>query len=299
MARNGFQIAFSGLLVALPTPFTGDHTLDLPGFRRVAQRAVRGGAAGLVPLGATGEAAALEEVERDVLIQAALQEAGGLPVVPGTGSNSTRQTIAWTRRAQQLGARGALVVTPYFNQPTQGGLVAHYRAVAEAVPGFPIVVQNVPSRTGVNLEPATLCSLWRIPEVAGVLEGSRNLAQIQQIARTLPSRKLLLAADDDLAAESIALGAGGLVSVLGNAYPELAVDLVRVALAGRKAEALSLQALLGPLTDALAFETNPIPLKALLKRLGLCGDHVRLPLLPAAPGTRSILSAAMHRTRVA
>jgi len=167
MARNGFQIAFSGLLVALPTPFTGDHTLDLPGFRRVAQRAVRGGAAGLVPLGATGEAAALEEVERDVLIQAALQEAGGLPVVPGTGSNSTRQTIAWTRRAQQLGATAALVVTPYFNQPGQGGLVAHYRAVAEAVPGFPLIFQNSPSRTGVNLEPATLASLWRVPEVAG------------------------------------------------------------------------------------------------------------------------------------
>lgn len=291
--------ALSGLLVTLPTPFTGDQTLDLGGFRRLARRALDGGASALVVLGPTGEVSALEEVERDVLLQAALQEADGRPVLAGTGSHATRQTISWTRKAQQAGATAALVLTPFFNRPSQGGLVAHFQAIAASVPGFPLIVHNAPHQTGVNLEPATLRSLWRIPEVAGLLEGSRNLAQIDQIARALPRGKHLLAGDDGLAVASIVLGARGLVSVLGNAFPGSALDLVRLALAERREEAALLQDLLRPLTEALTFESDPIPLKALLHRLGLCGDVVRLPLLPAAPGTRMILAAALHRTRVA
>ena len=289
----------SGLLVELPTPFTGDQVLDLPAYRRLARRALAGGAAGLVPLGCTGEAAALDEVERDVLLQVAVEEAEGRPVVAGSGSCDTRQTIAWTRKAQQLGASAAMVVTPYYNQPTQAGLEAHYRAIAEAVPGLPLVIHNHPSRTGVNLEPATLRNLWRIPEVIGIKESSGNLVQIAQIASTLPPGKLLLAGDDGLAAESIALGAQGLVSVLGSAYPEAVVDLVRIARLGRTQEAALLQELLRPLTEALQFETNPIPSKALLKSLGVCGNQVRLPLLPASPGTRTVLSVAVRRTMVA
>jgi 4-hydroxy-tetrahydrodipicolinate synthase len=289
----------SGLLVALPTPFTADQVIDLSAFRRLARRALAGGASGLVPLGSTGEASALEEVERDVLLQAALEEADGRPVVAGTGSNSTRQTIVWTRRARQLGARAALVVTPYYTRPTQCGLVAHYQAIAEAVPGFPLIAYNVPSRTGVNLEPVTLRSLWRIPELVGVKESSGDLNQLERIAETLPKGKLLLAGDDGLAAPSIARGARGLVSVLGNAFPEAAAELVRTALEGRHDEAARLQEQLKPIIDALFFESNPIPLKALLNRLGLCSDQVRLPLLPASPGTRTVLSAAIHRARVA
>jgi 4-hydroxy-tetrahydrodipicolinate synthase len=250
-------------------------------------------------LGPTGEASSLDDVEREVVLQTVLEVAGDRPVVAGTGSCSTRQSITWTRKARQLGARAALVVTPYYNQPSQGGLVAHYRAIAEAVPGFPIIVHNAPARTGVNLEPATLRSLWRIPEVAGIKESSGSLAQIGRIAETLPKGKLLLAGDDGLAAASIARGAQGLISVLGSAFPEWAASLVGAALAGRQEEAAGLQEQLRPLTEALIFETDPIPLKALLKRLGLCGDQVRLPLLPAAAGTRAVLSAAVHRSRVA
>lgn len=289
----------SGLLVALPTPFTAEQVIDLPAFRRLVRRAVNGGASALVPLGSTGEASSLEEVERDVILQAALEEAGGRPVVAGTGSNSTRQAITWTRRARQLGAHAGLVVTPYYTRPTQCGLVAHYKAIAEAVPGFPLIAYNVPSRTGVNLEPVTLRSLWKIPEVIGVKESRGDLAQIQRIAESLPKGKLLLAGDDALAAPSIAMGARGLVSVLGNAYPESAAELVRTALEGRREEAAQLQEQLKPLIDALFHETNPIPLKALLNRLGLCSDQLRLPLLPASPGTRTVLSAAVHRAQVA
>jgi 4-hydroxy-tetrahydrodipicolinate synthase len=288
-----------GLTVALPTPFTEDLTVDFRGLSRLARRALAGGASGLAVLGPTGEASALEDVERDVILQTVLEAAGGRPVMAGTGSCSTRQTIAWTWKARQLGARSALVVTPYYSQPTQGGLVAHYRALAEAVPGFPIIVHNAPARTGVNLEPATLRSLWRIPEVVGIKESSGNLAQIGRIALALPKGKLLLAGDDGLAAASIGLGAQGLVSALGSAFPEWAANLVVTALAGRPEEAACLQEQLRPLTEALRFETDPIPLKALLKRLGLCGDQVRLPLVPAAPGTRAVLSAALQRSRVA
>jgi 4-hydroxy-tetrahydrodipicolinate synthase len=191
------------------------------------------------------------------------------------------------------------VVTPYYTRPTQCGLVAHYRAIAEAVPGFPLIAYNVPSRTGVNLEPVTLRTLWRIPEVVGVKESSGDLEQIGRIAESLPKGKLLLAGDDGLAAASIALGARGLVSVVGNAYPEATAELVRAALEGRHEEAARLQDQLEPLIAALFHESNPVPLKALLKHLGLCGDQVRLPLLPASPGTRTVLAAAVHRARVA
>jgi 4-hydroxy-tetrahydrodipicolinate synthase len=287
------------LLVELPTPFGEDQALDLQAYRRLARRALGGGAWGLVPLGCTGEASALEEVERDVLLQVAVEEAGGHPVVAATGSSNTRQAIAWTRKARQLGASAAMVVTPYYNQPTQAGLEAHYRAIAEAVPGFPLIIHNNPSRTGVNLEPPTLRNLWRLPEVVGIRESSGNLAQIGAIARALPRGKRLLAGDDGLAAGSIALGAQGLVSVLGSAFPESVAELVRIASLGRDEEATLLQEVLRPLTEALQFESNPIPIKALLKSLGLCGNHVRLPLLPASPGTRAVLSVAVRRTRVA
>ncbi|WLT32705.1 4-hydroxy-tetrahydrodipicolinate synthase [Geothrix sp. PMB-07] len=289
----------SGLTVALPTPFTEEHVIDLPALRRLVRRALKGGAQAVLPLGSTGEASALEDVERDVVLLAALEEAAGRPVIVGTGSNSTRQAIAWTRRARQLGARAALVVTPYYNRPTQNGLVAHYQAIAEAVPGFPLLAYNVPSRTGVNLEPATLRALWRIPELIGVKESSGDLAQIEQIARDLPMGKLLLAGDDALAAPSIALGARGLVSVLGNAYPEWVAELVRTALAGRTEEAARLQEQLAPLIEALFHESNPIPLKALLKHLGVCGNHLRVPLMAASLETRKVLAAAMQRALVA
>ena len=289
----------SGFLVALPTPFSAEQSLDLEGFNRLARRALAGGAAGLVVLGAAAESAALEDVERDVLLEAAVQVAGTRPVLAGTGSCSTRQAIAWTRRARQLGAAAALVVTPYYLHPTQSGLVSHYRAIADSVPDFPLLAHNDPHRTGVTLEPSTLRSLWRIPEVAGLLESDADLGRIACIADALPRGKVLLTGDDRLIAAGLAQGAQGVVSEWAGAFPEWAAQLVQAALRGRRDEALAFQDQLRPLTEALRFESSPVPLKALLKRLGLCGDHVRLPLVPATPGTRTVLAAALHRAHVA
>ncbi len=284
-------LPFSGLLVALATPFTPEHSLDLSAFRRLVRHVVEGGADGLVVLGSTGEAATILDQERDELIATCLEEAGAATVVVGTGSNATRQSALWTRRAKELGAAGALIVTPYYNKPTPDGLVAHYRACAEA--GLPIIVYNVPGRTGLNLAPTTLSRLWEIPEVVAVKESSGNLAQIGEIIRTLPAGKALLSGDDNLALPSIALGACGLVSVLGNARPRETKDLVDLALAGRREEAAALHAHLLPLMDALFLESNPIPLKALLQHLGICSDALRLPLVPALSTTRTRLAGVL------
>lgn len=288
-------LPISGLFVALATPFNADQALDRLAFRRLVRHVVEGGVDGLVVLGSTGEAATILEAERDEFITACLEEAGPAKVVVGTGSNATRQAARWTRRAQELGAAGALIVTPYYNKPTPAGLVAHYRACAEA--DLPIIVYNVPGRTGLNLAPATLSMLWEIPQVVAVKESSGNLAQIGEIARTLPPGKALLSGDDNLALPSIALGACGLVSVLGNALPRQTKELVDLALAGKRAEATALHARLLPLMDALFLESNPIPLKAALQQLGICGDMLRLPLVPASESTRQRLAETLAEVR--
>lgn len=275
---------FAGLGVALATPFTPSGEVDLPAFRRLV-RHVAAHADVLVVLGTTGEAPTILSAERDALIAAALEEAGGRKVVAGTGHNATAQAAAMTRRAQSLGVHGALVVTPYYNKPTPAGLAAHYRALADAAPGLPLIAYNVPGRTALNVTPAALALLWENPQVVAVKESSGNLAQIAEIARTLPSGKQLLSGDDNLALASIAVGAVGLTSVLGNLLPREIKALVDAARAGRLEEARALHFRLLPLMDALFVESSPIPLKAGLRLLGLAGDGVRLPLSTAEPST--------------
>ena len=284
---------FNGLFVALATPFTPDHAVDFPAFRRLVRHVVEGGADGLVVLGSTGEAATILDDERDRLVAACLAESGGKTVIVGTGSNATRQASLWTRRAQDQGAAGALVVTPYYNKPTVGGLVAHFETLATAAPGLPLIVYNVPGRTGLNLAPAGLAQLWENPQVVAVKESSGNLAQIGEIARTLPAGKSLLSGDDNLALASIAEGASGLVSVIGNLVPQRIKCLVDLALAGHRSEAAALHHRLLPLMDALFLESNPIPLKAALQQMGLCGDALRLPLVPAQESTRRRLAETL------
>ncbi len=291
------SLQLSGLGVALATPFTPGGEVDLPAFRRLVRHCVKGGVEFFVPLGSTGEAATLLEAERDAVISACLEEAEGRPVIAGTGSNATRQACAWTKRAQALGATGALVVTPYYNKPTLAGLVAHYDAVADAAPGLPLVLYNVPGRTGQNVTPAMLAKLWENEAIVAVKESSGNLAQIGEIARALPEGKALLSGDDGLALPSIALGAHGLVSVLGNLLPAQTKAMVAGALAGDRAKALVLHQQLLPLMDALFLESNPGPLKAGLAHLGLSEDVLRLPLVSAEAGTRAKLVAALEAAR--
>jgi 4-hydroxy-tetrahydrodipicolinate synthase len=282
-----------GLWVALATPFKNSGDIDLDGFRTLVRHVVKGGADGLIPLGSTGEAATLEEAERDQVITACLEEADGKPVVVGTGHNATKKTVAWTQRAQQLGAQGALMVTPYYNKPTPSGLLAHYSAVVNGTPDFPIIVYNVPGRTGLNLLPSTLSQLWKLPGIVAVKESSGNLGQIGAVAQSLPHDKSLLSGDDNLALASIAVGACGLVSVLGNLVPRQTKALVEAARGGRVDEAQRLQKLLLPLMDALFVETSPIPLKAGLEFLSISGSAMRLPLTSAQPLTREAIESTL------
>ena len=283
----------TGLAVALATPFTPAGEVDFPAFRRLVRHVVAGGVDTLVPLGTTGEAPTLVESERDAIIVTTLEECGGRPVVVGTGSNATHRAVAMTRRAQELGAAGALVVTPYYNKPSADGLVAHFAAITAAAPGLPLIAYNVPGRTGQNVTPAVLARLWENPQVVAVKECSGSLAQVAEIARTLPAGKTLLAGDDILAVAAIAVGASGLISVLGNVLPRETAAMVAAALRGDRAEAVRLNLRLLPLIDALFLESNPSPVKALLAQLGFGGDGLRLPLTPASAATRVRLTEAL------
>ena len=289
---------FSGLGVALATPFTSSGDLDLPAFRRLV-RHVAAHADVLVVLGTTGEAPTILESERDALISATLEESNGRKVVAGTGHNATAAAAAMTKRAQALGVHGALVVTPYYNKPTPKGLAAHYMALADAAPGLPLIAYNVPGRTALNVLPAGLALLWENPQVVAVKESSGNLAQIAEIARTLPPGKQLLSGDDGFALASIAVGAVGLTSVLGNLWPKEAKALVDAARQGRMDEARALHYRLLPLMDALFVESSPIPLKAGLRLMGLAGDTLRLPLCAAEPATVQRMTEALKGLGVA
>ena len=286
---------FTGLAVALATPFGADGRLDLAAYRRIVRHVARGGVDTLVALGSTGEASTLDDDERELLVQVCLEEAQGRQVLVGAGSNNTRRAAGWARRAQELGASGVLVVVPYYNKPTPRGIVMHFRAIAEAAPGLPIVAYNVQGRTGTNLTPETLGALWELDEVVAVKESSGNLGQISAICAELPRDKTVLAGDDHLALATLAVGGSGLVSVAANLVPLEVAALVTAAREGQLAVARALHARLAPLFDALFVESNPIPLKAGLTHLGLAEDHLRLPLTRPEPSTRARIVEALAR----
>ncbi|MGB4572559.1 MAG: 4-hydroxy-tetrahydrodipicolinate synthase [Rectinemataceae bacterium] len=306
MAAASATFAIGGLGVALATPFDEAGRVDFAGFAGLVdfvsaesgsggsfRAAESGGADFLVVLGSTGEGATIEAGERRELVARAVEVSPGLPVVVGAGSNSTAQCVRFVAEAVDLGADGLLVVVPYYNKPTPDGLVAHFRAAAGAARGKPVIVYNVPGRTGLNLTPSVLSRLWEIPGIAAVKESSGNLAQIGEIGRTLPEGKILLSGDDALALPSVALGAEGLISVAANVLPRRCKAMLAAAFAGKRDEALRLHRQLLPFMDALFLESNPVPLKAALALVGLCGEGLRLPLTGASRSTRTRLAETL------
>lgn len=305
----------TGLGVALATPFTtaeerdakraGDPTaahrdllppvpaVDHEAFAALVRHVVDGGVDFVVVLGSTGEAATVTDDERRALVRQAVTLAGPVPVLVGVGHNSTEQAVRMARWAVEDGADGLLVVTPYYSRPQPAGIEAHFRAVAAAVPGTPIVAYNVPGRTGTNMDPATVRRLWSIPQVVGLKESSGDLRQIARICQEAPEGRVVLAGDDDLALASVAVGAAGLVSVCGNVAPAETGSLVRAALRGELLLARSWAARLAPLVRALSVETNPVPVKVALACLGLGEGTVRTPLAPAEPTTWAAVQQAV------
>lgn len=286
---------FQGVFTALATPFCHGQ-LDREAYAAHIDGQIACGVAGVCPIGTTGEAVALSDEEKFLAVRTAVEVARGrVPVIAGAGSNSTAASIAAIGRIRDAGADAALVVTPYYNKPTQQGLIAHYRAIAEAHPGFPLVAYNVPGRTGVDLLPDTLLRLCDVPEIAGIKEATGSLARLIDILERLaPHRLSLLSGDDFTAAPFVALGGHGVISVSSNIVPEQMIALVRAAAVGDMKAASELQVRLNPLHRALFLETNPIPIKAALAALQRFGPELRLPLTPMRAQARETLIAAMR-----
>lgn len=281
-----------GCLTALITPFH-DGQIDEPALRALVDRQIAGGVAGLVPCGTTGEAPALSAREWEQVVAVAVETAAGrVPILAGTGSNSTAASIERTRRARELGADGALVVTPYYNRPTQEGLYGHFAAIAEAA-DLPLVLYNVPGRTGVNLLPETVVRLADIPAIVGIKEASGSLDQASQIVNDAPAGFVVLSGDDSLTLPIASVGGRGVISVVSNIAPEAVSALTAACLAGDFAAARAMHLALFDLCRAMFVETNPVPVKAAAAMLGLCTPEVRLPLAPLSETGRLRVERAL------
>jgi 4-hydroxy-tetrahydrodipicolinate synthase len=275
--------------------------VDYDGFRELIRFQMREGIDGLVPLGTTGETPTLEEDEEEKLLKIAVEEAGGrIPVIAGAGSNSTQYAVKYVKRARDLGADAALVVTPYYNKPNDSGILRHFEAAA-VKGGLPLIVYNIASRTGRNISPALMSELSRIPGVIGVKEASGDLAQMGDIIRdTAEPRKAgggdftVLSGDDALTLPLMALGGDGIISVISNLLPDRITALVKACRAGDFAEGRKLHYRLLPLIKAAFIETNPVPIKAAMTWAGLPGGPPRLPLGPLSPENESRLYAVLE-----
>jgi 4-hydroxy-tetrahydrodipicolinate synthase len=283
---------FEGCYVAMVTEFKGGR-VDLDGVRAMAERLIAGGVKGLVPVGCTGEAATLSVEERTGVIEAVLRARGNnksVKVIPGTGTNATSSSVELTQAAADLGADGAMLITPYYNKPTQRGLIKHYETVAAKVK-IPIVLYNVPGRTGVNMLPDTVHELAAIDSVVAVKEASGSIDQVSRIVRS--TRIDVLSGDDSLTLPMMAVGAKGVVSVAGNVAPQDVSNMVDSFLAGDVGEARRIHLRLLPLFHALFIETNPGPVKAALKLMGAGSGELRLPLVPISGESESEVRAVL------
>jgi len=289
---------FSGCGTALVTPFKADLSLDEATMRKLVQRQIREGIDFLVPCGTTGESPTLTRAEHLRVVEITVEEARKadrkVPVVGGAGGYNTAEVIEIARELQHLGVDGLLSVTPYYNKVTQDGLYRHYKAIADAVP-LPIIVYNVPGRTGVNVETPTLKRLSEIPNICGVKEASGNISQMAAVCHNLPDTFDILCGDDALTIPLCALGGRGLISVVSNQIPGEMTKLVQSAMSGDFAGARKLQRQWFPLMEMNFTESNPIPVKASLAMMGLLEPVYRLPMCPPLPQTQTRIEAVLKQ----
>lgn len=278
-----------GCATALVTPFKADGTIDEERLRALVERQINGGVRLLVPCGTTGESATMTEAEDQRVIALTVEVARGRArVIAGTGSNSTAAAIEYSRRARDLGADAMLQVAPWYNKPTQEGLYAHFRAVAESIPEAPIMLYNVPGRTSSNIAAATVLRLAKDCEnIVAIKEASGNLTQIMEILRERPANFCVLSGDDAVTLPLIALGAEGIVSVASNEIPDLMSRMTELALDGNWSEARALHYRLLPLMEINFVESSPGPVKAAMAMMGLLEENFRLPLVPIQEKSRS------------
>lgn len=291
------QTIFRGVATALATPMT-DTGVDYDGLARLIDFQLENGVNALVAVGTTGESATLTAQERKEVIRFTVERAAGrVPVIAGTGTNNTAHVLEFTRSACGDGADAVLVVTPYYNKATQNGLIAHFTAVADASEK-PVILYNVPGRTGCNLLPATCAALAAHPNIAAIKEASGSMAQVVEIAALCGEKLDIYSGEDALTVPMMAMGAKGCISVVSNVMPKQTADMTRLFLEGDVAGAAAMQCRLLKLVHCLFSEVNPIPVKAALEAMGYCGPAIRLPLTPMEPANREVLLAEMRKLGV-
>jgi 4-hydroxy-tetrahydrodipicolinate synthase len=284
---------FKGSIVALVTPFKGGK-IDEDAYRELIEDQIENGTSALVPCGTTGESATLTMKEHKRVIKIAIKAARKrIPVIAGTGGNSTEEAIELTEYAKKMGAEATLQVTPYYNKPTQEGLYLHFKAIAKAVP-LPQVLYNVPGRTSVNMLPETVAKLAELPEVVAIKEASGNIVQMAEIVRLAGDRIVLLSGDDTLTLPVLSIGGAGVISVVANIAPRDSADMVTAWEDGDPAKSRELFYKLLPLSEAMFYETNPIPVKTALALMKKVQDEMRLPLCTMAQVNREKLKNALQ-----
>ncbi len=290
---------YGGSIVALVTPMRSSGEIDFGALERLVDFHMQNATDGIVAVGTTGESATLSVEEHiDVVRRVVRLAAGRLPVIAGTGANATAEAVELTRRAAEEGADACLLVTPYYNKPTQEGLYRHYRTVAETV-SIPQILYNVPGRTACDMKPETVARLAELPNIVGLKEASGSLERNRELVALLGGRLSLLSGDDDLACESMLGGFRGVISVTANVAPHQVHEVCTAALAGDAERARRLDQSLKPLHKALFFESNPIPVKWAVARLGLIADGIRLPLTPLSKRFHAPVLEAMSQAGIA
>lgn len=293
------MIQLKGAFTAMITPMKETGAVDYDGFRRLVTFQIEAGIDGLVPLGTTGENPTLDEDEEEKLIKIAVEEnRGRVPLIIGTGSNSTRHMVGYTKRAKDLGADAALVVTPYYNKPNDSGLIRHFEAAASV--GLPVIVYNIASRTGRNIPVPLMEKLSQIPGIIGVKESSGDITQMGDIIHEVAGKRkaeggnfTVLSGDDGFTLPLLALGGAGVISVISNLIPAKVAALVKAGLDGNFAECRRLHYELLPFIKAAFIETNPVPIKQAMTWAGLPSGPARLPLGPLSKPSAEVLKAAM------
>jgi len=283
---------FSGSMVALVTPFKNGE-VDWPSLEGLVEFHLQSGTHGIVPCGTTGESATLSHQEHDEVIKAVIKAVNKrVPVIAGTGSNSTAEAVRLTREAEKSGADGALMISPYYNRPTQEGIYQHYKKVASEV-GIPIIIYNIPGRTGSKIEPETLARLSEIKNIAGVKEATGSVDQAIDVIRLCGERLAIYSGEDSLIFSLMALGGKGVISTVANIAPKETAQLADACLKGNWEKGRDWQFKLMPLIRAVFIETNPIPIKTALSLMGKCTGELRLPLTPMGEGNLKKLREAM------
>jgi 4-hydroxy-tetrahydrodipicolinate synthase len=283
---------FAGSMVALVTPFK-DGKVDWQSLEALVEFHIKNGTGGIVPCGTTGESATLSHQEHGDVIKAVIKAVNKrVPVIAGTGSNSTEEAVRLTREAEKSGADGALMISPYYNRPTQEGIYQHYKKVADSV-GIPIIVYNIPGRTGSKIEPQTLARLSEIKNVAGVKEATGSVDQAIDVIRLCGDRLAVYSGEDSLTFSLMALGGKGVISTVANIAPREMSQLTEACLKGNWERGREFQFKLMPLIRAVFLETNPIPIKTALSLIGKCTGELRLPLTPMSEGALKKMKQAM------